>query len=47
MEESEAETPRIEYKVFTFRDNDENSEESLSVTIPEVCPGSVQGITSP
>lgn len=36
MAESEAETPRIEYKVFTFRDNDENSEESLSVTIPEV-----------
>ncbi|XP_072298900.1 histone-arginine methyltransferase METTL23 [Eucyclogobius newberryi] len=31
-----AESSREAYKVFTFKDDDENSEESLSVTIPEM-----------
>ncbi|KAL3053171.1 hypothetical protein OYC64_005663 [Pagothenia borchgrevinki] len=36
MEHSEAETPNITYKTFTFEDNNENTQESLSVSIPEV-----------
>ncbi|KAF3845867.1 hypothetical protein F7725_002945 [Dissostichus mawsoni] len=36
MDHSEAETPNIAYKKFTFEDNNENTQESLSVSIPEV-----------
>ncbi|XP_033826415.1 methyltransferase-like protein 23 [Periophthalmus magnuspinnatus] len=36
MAGSEAESSSLAFKVFTFKDDDENSEESLSVTIPEV-----------
>ncbi|XP_028268192.1 histone-arginine methyltransferase METTL23 [Parambassis ranga] len=36
MEQSGAETPSIAYKVFTFEDKKENTQESLSVSIPEV-----------
>lgn len=36
MAESEAESSSVANKVFTFKDDDEKSEECLSVTIPEV-----------
>lgn len=37
MEHSGAETPRIADKVFTFQENKKNTQESISVSIPEVC----------
>lgn len=37
MDHSEAETASIAYKVFTFEDNKKNIQESLCVSIPEVC----------
>lgn len=36
MDHSEAEIHNIAYKTFTFEDNNENTQESLSVSIPEV-----------
>ncbi|XP_038564646.1 methyltransferase-like protein 23 isoform X1 [Micropterus salmoides] len=36
MDDSGTETPRIAYKVFTFEESKKDTEESLSVCIPEV-----------
>ncbi|KAM6913696.1 histone-arginine methyltransferase METTL23 isoform 1-T3 [Lycodopsis pacificus] len=36
MDHSGAETPSIAYKVFTFKDKKTNTQDSLSVSIPEV-----------
>lgn len=44
MDDSGTETPRIAYKVFTFEESKKDTEESLSVCIPEVCLDSVINI---
>lgn len=37
MDTSGAETPSIAYKVFTFEESKNDRQESLCVSIPEVC----------
>lgn len=37
MDETGAEPPVVAHKVFTFEESKKSAEESLTVSIPEVC----------